>query len=157
MWRCPKCGENIEDQFDSCWKCAGTELCESPANGSVIMQVLVRIVSILGCILWAAVLHIAWQLRGWSDGSGHYETNPFEYLWAACPIVYFVICFWTSFAKQKSRQILSFGIVGHLILAGFVLSIFCMGTTGIIFLVPSLLSGFLWAFMYSGLDHESAA
>jgi hypothetical protein len=21
MWRCPKCGETIEDQFDSCWKC----------------------------------------------------------------------------------------------------------------------------------------
>jgi hypothetical protein len=21
MWRCPKCGEQIEDQFDSCWKC----------------------------------------------------------------------------------------------------------------------------------------
>ena len=22
MWACPKCGEKIEDQFDSCWKCA---------------------------------------------------------------------------------------------------------------------------------------
>jgi hypothetical protein len=22
MWTCPKCGEKIEDQFDSCWKCA---------------------------------------------------------------------------------------------------------------------------------------
>jgi hypothetical protein len=22
MWNCKKCGENIEDQFDSCWKCA---------------------------------------------------------------------------------------------------------------------------------------
>jgi hypothetical protein len=22
MWRCPKCNENIEDQFDSCWRCA---------------------------------------------------------------------------------------------------------------------------------------
>src|SRR5208283_4240817 len=22
MWTCPKCGEEIEDQFDSCWKCA---------------------------------------------------------------------------------------------------------------------------------------
>jgi peptidoglycan/LPS O-acetylase OafA/YrhL len=25
MWKCPKCNENIEDQFDSCWKCAGPE------------------------------------------------------------------------------------------------------------------------------------
>ena len=23
MWKCPKCGECLEDQFDSCWKCAG--------------------------------------------------------------------------------------------------------------------------------------
>lgn len=23
MWTCQKCGEEIEDQFDSCWKCAG--------------------------------------------------------------------------------------------------------------------------------------
>lgn len=23
MWICDKCGEKIEDQFDSCWKCAG--------------------------------------------------------------------------------------------------------------------------------------
>jgi hypothetical protein len=22
MWTCPKCGEEIEDQFDSCWKCS---------------------------------------------------------------------------------------------------------------------------------------
>jgi hypothetical protein len=24
MWTCKKCGEQIEDQFDSCWKCSGT-------------------------------------------------------------------------------------------------------------------------------------
>ena len=23
MWTCPKCKENIEDDFDTCWKCAG--------------------------------------------------------------------------------------------------------------------------------------
>jgi len=23
MWTCPKCSEEVEDQFDSCWKCAG--------------------------------------------------------------------------------------------------------------------------------------
>jgi hypothetical protein len=22
MWTCPKCGERLEDQFDSCWRCA---------------------------------------------------------------------------------------------------------------------------------------
>jgi len=24
MWKCKKCGEEIEDQFDSCWKCDHT-------------------------------------------------------------------------------------------------------------------------------------
>lgn len=23
MWRCPECHEQLEDQFESCWKCAG--------------------------------------------------------------------------------------------------------------------------------------
>jgi hypothetical protein len=23
MWNCPRCNEPLEDQFDSCWKCAG--------------------------------------------------------------------------------------------------------------------------------------
>ena len=23
MWTCDKCGEEIEDQFDACWRCAG--------------------------------------------------------------------------------------------------------------------------------------
>lgn len=23
MWSCPKCKEEIEDQFDTCWRCAG--------------------------------------------------------------------------------------------------------------------------------------
>jgi len=24
MWTCPKCKEQISEEFDSCWKCAGT-------------------------------------------------------------------------------------------------------------------------------------
>ncbi len=24
MWTCPKCKEELEDEFDSCWKCAGS-------------------------------------------------------------------------------------------------------------------------------------
>ncbi len=31
MWKCPKCGEELEDEFDSCWRCADLE----PASGSV--------------------------------------------------------------------------------------------------------------------------
>ncbi len=28
-WTCPKCGETVEGQFSSCWKC-GTEAASSP-------------------------------------------------------------------------------------------------------------------------------
>jgi hypothetical protein len=31
MWTCPKCGEQIEDQFDSCGKCAATTVETMPA------------------------------------------------------------------------------------------------------------------------------
>jgi serpin B len=31
MWTCPKCGEKIEDQFDSCWKCAAQPEQTAPA------------------------------------------------------------------------------------------------------------------------------
>ena len=30
MWNCQKCGEPIEDQFDTCWKC-GTPKGDAPA------------------------------------------------------------------------------------------------------------------------------
>jgi hypothetical protein len=33
MWNCLKCGEPIEDQFDSCWKC-GTAKAALPAQPS---------------------------------------------------------------------------------------------------------------------------
>ena len=25
MWKCKKCGEEIEDSFDACWKCTGSK------------------------------------------------------------------------------------------------------------------------------------
>src|SRR5689334_8879877 len=37
MWTCTKCGEDIEDQFDSCWKCAaGQEQAQPEANAQKI-------------------------------------------------------------------------------------------------------------------------
>src|SRR5436309_3500563 len=32
MWICSKCGEQIEDQFDSCWKCAAQTEPATPAR-----------------------------------------------------------------------------------------------------------------------------
>jgi hypothetical protein len=33
MWTCPKCQERIEDQFDSCWKCATPKATLPPRAG----------------------------------------------------------------------------------------------------------------------------
>ena len=30
MWTCPKCKEQIDDKFDSCWKCAGQSAPPAP-------------------------------------------------------------------------------------------------------------------------------
>ena len=34
MWKCPKCGEEIEDRFDSCWKCAKTDVLADARNSA---------------------------------------------------------------------------------------------------------------------------
>jgi phage FluMu protein Com len=34
MWKCSKCGELLEEQFDSCWKC------ETPRTGESKIEVL---------------------------------------------------------------------------------------------------------------------
>ena len=34
MWTCPKCQEQLEDQFDSCWKCAGESRRKGPRDKS---------------------------------------------------------------------------------------------------------------------------
>ena len=35
MWECPECGEELEDGFDSCWKCAneGVEIDREVSGG----------------------------------------------------------------------------------------------------------------------------
>ncbi|MDC0325537.1 hypothetical protein OAM01_02150 [bacterium] len=39
MWKCPKCEENHEDHYDSCWKCAEVTddpLCPSCKQGTIL-------------------------------------------------------------------------------------------------------------------------
>jgi uncharacterized protein YbjQ (UPF0145 family) len=35
MWTCETCGENIDDKFDTCWKCAGQYVGEIDPEGSL--------------------------------------------------------------------------------------------------------------------------
>lgn len=39
MWTCEKCGEAIEDQFESCWKCAAAS---GPSTGETCPKFLAK-------------------------------------------------------------------------------------------------------------------
>ena len=36
MWKCKKCGELVEDQFDSCWKCSADKAGSATVSSEVI-------------------------------------------------------------------------------------------------------------------------
>lgn len=39
MWKCKKCGEMVEDQFDSCWKCSADKTGASTVSPEVIEEI----------------------------------------------------------------------------------------------------------------------
>jgi len=62
MWTCPKCGEQIEDQFDSCWNCAAqpepAAKIFSPRRKYFLLGALVELLLIAGIFLpesWLAI------------------------------------------------------------------------------------------------------
>jgi len=48
MWICPKCKESIEDQFDSCWKCAGAALPPPPMQDLAWMYPVISVLALTG-------------------------------------------------------------------------------------------------------------
>jgi hypothetical protein len=87
MWRCPKCNENIEDQFDACWKCAGTELREPPPNDSVLVWLYpaFSLISLFGIGGFAGFF---WH---WS----HHGDGYFGFGGAVIGVIVSAICIWT--------------------------------------------------------------
>jgi hypothetical protein len=93
MWKCPTCGESLEDQFDSCWKCAKASATEgvgrvaTPRCGAFALACLsvAQIAAFLGCLAWwimplyflaeqngqAAVLSLFVLLFGFPVSYGH--------------------------------------------------------------------------------------
>ena len=72
MWICPKCNERIEDQFDSCWKCAGQlqPAVTQDKDGSPLWSVLSLAFPV--CSLVIAFLVFA----GRGHGGGNLEIFP---------------------------------------------------------------------------------
>jgi hypothetical protein len=113
------------------------------------MKVLVRVMSLFGSAIWISFLVFASQFSGWSDGSGYYNSSA-DILWGMCPLIYFVICFGTSFAKRRGVPLLVWGIIGHIVLA-------CFAVAGFVVLVPSLFYAIIWVAMYFSLEDAQAA
>jgi hypothetical protein len=56
MWTCPKCKESIEDQFDSCWKCAGAAQPTMPTQDLVWMYPLISFAALTAFIFMLPVI-----------------------------------------------------------------------------------------------------
>ncbi len=65
MWVCPKCGEELDDQFDACWKCANRGVEISPTAGRAVPNVILsttphvpgrRILKSLGIVCGEAIV-----------------------------------------------------------------------------------------------------
>lgn len=101
MWICPKCGENLEDVFDSCWNCAGKQQqVDSPKPTQKLRwfhYVFAGIVSYLIPVL-AVAIQSASVL---SSGIRLYQailyqemSNPLFWIWMAVPAgITFLILF----------------------------------------------------------------
>ena len=94
MWKCEKCGETIEDSFDSCWKCAngGVEVVpDDETNGRAVSGVALattptlpgaRLVRSLGVVCGETILGanvVSDMIAGITDivggRSGTYESK----------------------------------------------------------------------------------
>jgi hypothetical protein len=65
MWTCPKCNERLEDQFESCWKCAagGREVLLPPPAKAVSWRWLVGFLFVLQI---AVVVSVSFHYRNLS-------------------------------------------------------------------------------------------
>ena len=89
MWICPKCKESIEDQFDSCWKCAGSALREQPSGDSVLVWMYPAISLI--------VLFAVGSLTGLFWHSSHRGDGYFSFGGVVCGVIVSAVCVWMFF------------------------------------------------------------
>jgi cell division protein FtsW (lipid II flippase) len=100
MWRCPKCNENIEDQFDSCWNCTSTELREPPPNDSVLVW-LYPAVSLIS-------LFFISLLAEFFRPSRHHDSLYFAFGRAVCGFMGSAICIWMFFGCPLRHWFMKF-------------------------------------------------
>jgi hypothetical protein len=120
------------------------------------MKALVRTIGLLGSAAWIAFLVFVAPFEDQGDGSGDniYQSGWF---WGIWPLIYSMVCVFTSFAKRRGDQVVAWGIVGHVALIIFLVLSFNERDNGIVFLIPSLMFTIAWIGMYLGLDNAPPA
>ena len=120
------------------------------------MRVVVRIASVTLGLAYLGLLVSVRSIGSWSDGSGSSGSNLPGGIVGALPIgVFCSMLLERPFGKNRSRMVLAAGILAHVILAAFVTVICFVGTTGVLFLIGSLLPAFLWVMMYLSLSERT--
>ncbi len=108
MWTCPKCGEKIEGQFDSCWKCAASpqqvELSKHRLTASFFLLALVMAVlapALADCIHSASV--VSRGIRLYNAPLEHISSLAFWNLLAIRAMVTFLVIWF--FARLRFGHI----------------------------------------------------
>src|SRR5262249_7970274 len=87
MWTCPECKETIEDQFDSCWKCAGVQQPPTPMRDLAWMY---PVISFAVLIALNPFIGACWH-------SPHHAAGYFDFGGAVIGIVMSVVGTWAFF------------------------------------------------------------
>lgn len=109
MWTCPKCRTELEDQFDSCWKCAGPP----DAIGSPLITLSEKPLPPLvrGLLLAIGLIPTTWLFFGPIAGFHHMigfgltfylmlngeDPQPGDYMWGEYGVRFFPIRFAVGF------------------------------------------------------------
>ena len=118
---------------------------------------LVRIVSVLGAIMFLILAALALSIGSVSDGAGGSGGSVLAGLVMLCPLAYFAICFWTSFARRREKRVLLAGLAAHFCLAVFVVAVFYAGDIGGVFLIAAIVCTGLWTGTYVSLERVAAS
>jgi membrane protease YdiL (CAAX protease family) len=121
------------------------------------MRMLIRIVSVLGAIVFLILAALALGIGSVSDGAGGAGGSVPAGLAMLCPLIYFAICFWTSFARRRQKRVLLAGLTAHFCLAVFVVAAFYAGDIGGVFLIAAIVCTGLWTGMYLSLERVAAS
>jgi hypothetical protein len=112
MWTCPKCGELIEGQFDSCWKCAGEAQKKLTAAAAPKLKWFHYVFAVfISCAIpWFAVcVHdssASWRAALLSHGFSFYDIH--VWLWMTVPAAINFLIFLPFLKSPRQRLVVLF-------------------------------------------------